>query len=234
LVGVRRRGAEDLTLLLVLAGVAVVVLAVREGPAWLERLGGGARAVLDAAWVPWLVVALAIVPAVAAVVRFVVTKKTLSSRVSFCVLPTETFDPSDQALRFFCRQLPGVPRVVRGWMDPRAGAVRVRLAAAGQGRMMYSWEVPERSRSALQAAAGAYDEIELRPAETIAAAEGAVVFSPVSADGDDDAPSPERERDRSDSADVRDLDEVEALGELVELSPYWSTDARDPGPEEPA
>jgi hypothetical protein len=112
-------------------------------------------------------------------------------------------------------------------MDPRAGAVRVRLAAAGQGRMMYSWEVPERSRSALQAAAGAYDEIELRPAETIAAAAGAVVSSPASDSGDDDAPPRERERDRGDSADVLDLDEAEALGELVELSPFWSGDARE-------
>ncbi len=92
--------------------------------------------------------------------------------------------------------------------------------------MMYSWEVPERSRSALQAAAGAYDEIELRPAETIAAA-GAVVSSPASDDGDDDAPPRERARDRGDGADVLDLDEAEALGELVELSPLWSGDARE-------
>lgn len=95
-------------------------------------------------------------------------------------------------------------------------------------------EVPERSRSALQAAAGAFDEIELRPTETIDTAAGAVVSSPVSDDGDDDAPPPTRERDRGDSADVRDLDEADALGELVELSPYWSAGARDSGSEEPA
>lgn len=213
----------------------MVVLAVKKGPAWLEELSGGAdaRVVLDAPWVPWLVVALAIVAAVVAVVRFVVTKKTLSSRVSLCVLPTETFDPSDQALKFFSRQLPGVPRLVRGWMDPRAGAVRVRLAAAGQGRMMYSWEAPARSRSALQAAAGAYDEIELRPAETMDTAAGGVVSSPAGDEGDDDATPMARERDRGDSADELDLDEAEALGELVELSPFWSGDPRDPGSEEP-
>jgi hypothetical protein len=33
--------------------------------------------------------------------------------------------------------------------------------------MLYSLEVPARSRSALQAAAGAYDEVELRPAEEV-------------------------------------------------------------------
>jgi hypothetical protein len=119
-----------------------------------------------------------------------------------------------------------VPRLVRGWMDPRAGA--------GQGRMMYSWEAPERSRSALQAAAGAYDEIELRPADTIDTAASAVVSCPAGDDGDDDAPASVRERDRGDSADELDLDEAEALGELVELSPFWSGDPRDPGPEEPA
>ncbi|MCA1700589.1 MAG: hypothetical protein LC790_17480 [Actinobacteria bacterium] len=212
------------------------MLAVKNGPALLQRLSGGAdtRAVLDAPWVPWLVVALAIVTAVVAAVRFVVTRKTLSSRVCLCVLPTETFDPSDQALRFFSRQLPGVPRLVRGWMDPRAGAVRVMMGSAGQGRMMYSWSAPERSRSALQAAAGAYDEIELRPLDTIdTATVGAVALSSAGGgDGDDDAPAP-RQRDRGDSADELDLDEAEALGELVELSPFWSGDLRDSGPEEP-
>jgi hypothetical protein len=31
----------------------------------------------------------------------------------------------------------------------------------------------------------------------------------------------------ADRADVLDLDEAEALGELVELSPFWSGDARE-------
>jgi hypothetical protein len=124
--------------------------------------------------------------------------------------------------------------LVRGWMDPRAGAVRVRLAAAGQGRMMYSWEAPERSRSALQAAAGAYDEIELRPTETMDTTAGAVVSSPAGDDGADDALPPARERDRGDGADELDLDEAEALGELGELSPFWPGDPRNPGPEETA
>jgi len=120
-------------------------------------------------------------------------------------------------------------------MDPRAGAVRVMMGSAGQGRMMYSWSAPERSRSALQAAAGAYDEIELRPLETIdTATVGAVALSSAGGgDGDDDAPPPLRQRDRGDSADELDLDEVEALGELVELSALWSGDPRDPGPDEP-
>jgi len=105
------------------------------------------------------------------------------------------------------------------------------MAAAGQGRMMYSWEAPERSRSALQAAAGAYDEIELRPADTIAAAGGAVATSAVELDdaGDADEGLPPRVKDRGDSADELDLDEAEALGELVELSPFW---AGDPGRED--
>jgi len=99
--------------------------------------------------------------------------------------------------------------------------------------MMYSWSAPERSRSALQAAAGAYDEIELRPAETMETAAGAVASSPAGDNGDDDAAAPVRQRDRGDSADELDLDEAEALGELVELSPFWSGDPRDPGPGEP-
>lgn len=125
--------------------------------------------------------------------------------------------------------------VVRGWMDPRAGAVRVMMGSAGQGRMTYSWSAPERSRAALQAAAGAYDEIELRPVDTMnTATVGAVASSPVAGgEGEGDAPPPARERDRGDSADELDLDEAETLGERVELSPFWSGDPRDPGPEEP-
>ena len=228
----RRRSAEDPTLLLVLVGLAVVVLAVKRGPALLERVSGGAevRGVLDAPWVPWLVLALAVAVAVVVVVRFVVTKKTLSTRLSFHVLPTETFDPSPQAVVFFGRQLPGVPRLVRGWMDPRAGAVRVRLAAAGQGRMLYSWEAPARSRAALQSAAGAYDEIELRPADTFVVDGGGAVAPGAAVDGEESADVAPWEQERGDSADELDLDEAEALGELVELAPFW---AGDPGPEEP-
>lgn len=223
---------EDPTLLtlLVIAGIALVV-ALRRGPVLLKRVGD---AVVP--WLPWLVVAVAIAAiavAVVAVVRFVVTRRTLSSRVSLCVLPTETFEPSDQSVRFFSRQLPGVPRLVRGWMDPRAGAVRVRMAAAGQGRMMYSWEAPARSRSALQAAAGAYDEIEVRPAETFVATPGAVASAGVDAGGDDDPPATSRPvlPERGDGTDELNVDEAEALGELVELSPFW---AGDPGLEEHA
>ena len=190
------------------------------------------KGTLDAPWVPWLVLALAVAVALVAVVRFVVTKRTLSSRLSFHVLPTETFDPSPQAVVFFGRQLPGVPRLVRGWMDPRAGAVRVRLAAAGQGRMLYSWEAPARSRAALQSAAGAYDEIELRPADTFAVGGGGAPAAGAATDGDDialDDAAP-WEQERGDSADELDLDEAEALGELVELAPFW---AGGPGPEDP-
>ena len=191
------------------------------------------RGTLDAPWVRWLVLALAVAVAVVAVVRFVVTKRTLSSRLSFHVLPTETFDPGPQAVVFFGRQLPGVPRLVRGWMDPRAGAVRVRLSAAGQGRMLYSWEAPARSRAALQSAAGAYDEIELRPADTFTVGGGGEAPATGAAtDGEDVAldDAAAWEQERGDSADELDLDEAEALGELVEIAPFW---AGDPGPEEP-
>lgn len=231
----RGRSSEDAGVALLVAGAVVVLVLLRKGPAVVEKwkVGAEARGVLNAPWVPWLVLALVVAAAVVAVVRFVVTKRTLSSRVRMCVLPTETFDPSDQSVRFFSRQLPGVPRLVRGWMDPRAGAVRVRMAAAGQGRMMYSWEAPERSRSALQAAAGAYDEIELRPAETFEAAAGAVASSGLDSGGDEgegDAVVRPDDRERGDSADELDLDEAEALGELVELAaPFW---AGDPGPED--
>jgi len=215
---------------LVLLALVGAVVVVRKGPGVLRRVTAAVDpgGVLGAWWVPWLVVALALVAAVVAVARFVVTRRTLSTRCCLVVLPTETFDPGDQAVRLFSRQLPGVPRLVRGWLDPRAGAVRVGLAAAGQGRMVYRWSAPRRSRSALQAAAGAYDEIELRPEDTITASASTVAAAPPGLDGDDDAPTPTRERDRGDSADELDLDEAEALGELLELSPFWAGDPRDP------
>lgn len=59
-----------------------------------------------------------------------------------------------------------------------------------------SWVAPKGSKAALQAAAGAYDEIELRPTETIDTTAGAALSSPAGDDGDDDAPPTARERDR--------------------------------------
>jgi hypothetical protein len=110
---------------------------------------------------PPLVVVVAI-GAVLALVRVVVTRRTLRSRIDVAVVPADEFDPSPEAVLRFAAQLSRLERSVRGWLDRRASAVRVRLEADPDGRLVYLLEVPRRSRELLRTATRSYEGVELR------------------------------------------------------------------------
>jgi hypothetical protein len=57
-------------------------------------------------------------------------------------------------------QLSRVRRLIGGWLDPRARAVRVLLDCDGEGRMRYSLSVPERALPAVRSALGVYDRVQ--------------------------------------------------------------------------
>ena len=94
--------------------------------------------------------------------RALATRRTLASWVSYVVLPTDDFDPSEEAVLRAAAQLSRVRRAVLGWLDPAASAVRIRLDSAPDGRMVYRVQVARRARSVVSAAFGSLGNLELR------------------------------------------------------------------------
>ena len=75
------------------------------------------------------------------------------------VLAPDSFDPSLDAVLRCAAQLSRVRRLVGGWLDPRARAVRVLLDGDEEGRMRYSLGVPERALPAVRSALGVFDRV---------------------------------------------------------------------------
>ncbi|MBA3263650.1 MAG: hypothetical protein H0T69_14495, partial [Thermoleophilaceae bacterium] len=94
--------------------------------------------------------------------RFVVTRRTLRSRVGLAVVPADEFDPSPEAVLRFAAQLQRTRRRVRGWLDKRASAVRITLTNDHAGRLAYLIEAPAQAQETLRAALRAFDGLELR------------------------------------------------------------------------
>ena len=90
------------------------------------------------------------------------TRRTLASRVSYTVLPTDDFDPSEDAVLRAAGQLSRVRRAVLGWLDTRASAVRLRLDSGPDGRMVYRVQVARRARSVVRSALTSMGPVELR------------------------------------------------------------------------
>jgi hypothetical protein len=78
------------------------------------------------------------------------------------ILAPDSFDPSLDAVLQCAAQLSRVRRLVGGWLDPRARAVRVLLDSDKDGRMRYSLSVPERALPAVRSALGVYDRVQAR------------------------------------------------------------------------
>ena len=120
-------------------------------------------------WVKPLTLAL-LAPLLLAYValRVVATRRLLQSRVSYAVIPTESFDPSPDDVATFGRALRGMRKIVLNWLDWNAAAFRILYVQAGAGTLGVLWEVPRRSVSAMVAAANALGpEVEIRPAESV-------------------------------------------------------------------
>lgn len=143
-------------------GLAVLLLARTLLPA-LASLLVDPLDVVAGLW-PVLVAAV-VVGAAALALRVVLVRRTLRSRVRVELLPSEGFDPQVEAVVRFASQLARTRRMVLGWFDRPASAVRLRLATGGDGLVHYTAEVPRRALPALQAALGAYDQLEVRAVE---------------------------------------------------------------------
>ncbi len=148
-----KRASQDPKPLLVGVGCLVAFGITRR----LSALGGLGRVVL--LLVPGLV-GLGVVVVALLVARVIATRRTLSSRVRLVVLAPDSFDPSLDAILRCAAHLGRVQRLVGGWLDSRARAVRVLLDLDGEGRVRYSLSVPRRSLPELRSALSLYDRVQ--------------------------------------------------------------------------
>ncbi len=144
--------------------MAVVALAVLVGDAGspLVPLARAGALVLR----PLLLVPVALVSLGLLAGRVVATRRSLASRARLVVLAPDSFDPSLEAVLRCAAQLSRVRRLVGGWLDPRARAVRVLLDTDPEGRMRYSLSVPERALPAVRSALGVFDRVQTQIIET--------------------------------------------------------------------
>ena len=152
------RSSQDARPLLAVVGVlvALALLRSRELPAWVAQHTGSLTLYLAA---PTAVVVLA-----ALTCRVVVTRRSLARRVRLVVLAPDSFSPTLDGVLRCAAQLSRVRRLVGGWLDPRASAVRVLLDGSENGAMRYSLVVPERALPAIRSALGNYDRVQVRRA----------------------------------------------------------------------
>lgn len=154
--------------------LAVLVAAAAVGVLALAHLLTGVSAAASRALSDPVRVLTAAVPAVAGVVlavvllvlaRQVAARRTLRSRVRVELLPSEEFDPAEAAVLRFASQLPRTRRLVLGWLDRRASAVRLLLEVGADGLVHYVAEAPRRVMPELETALGVYDQLEIVPVE---------------------------------------------------------------------
>ena len=112
-----------------------------------------------------VVIVLALLVAMLVACRVVASRRALASRARLVVLAPDSFDPSLDAVLRFAAQLSRVRRVVGGWFDRRAQAVRVLLDCDADGRMRYSLTVPERALPAVRSAIGSFDRVQIQRLE---------------------------------------------------------------------
>lgn len=109
-----------------------------------------------------LVIGLFVFLVLVQALRWGLTRRTLNSRRSFGLRPTESFDPSEDQVEGFGRQLTQVLGLMP-WWTRRATAIRITYSSAPGGRMHTSIEVAEASVNALKAALSTYSpEVQVR------------------------------------------------------------------------
>jgi len=137
-------------------GCLAVVSLLGASRLWLW-LAGGAGALLMR---PLVLIPVTLLLVVSVACRVVAGRRSLASRTRLVVLAPDSFDPSLDAVLRCAAQLSRVRRLVGGWLDPRARAVRVLLDADEEGRMRYSLSVPERALPAVLSALGVFDRVQ--------------------------------------------------------------------------
>lgn len=138
-------------------GAGILVLLIVRG---VSRLTGGGVS-LDAGVLVAPAVGIAALVAGVVVLRWVLTRRALASRVVLELLPSEEFDPTPEDVEQLVAAL-GRVRPRGGWLTRAAGAVRMEAGTGGDGLLRMRVSCAGRSRGALEAALAAYPQVELR------------------------------------------------------------------------
>jgi hypothetical protein len=145
-------------MLLIAAGVAFAVVWGAISSIDLGRLLASALSLA-----PFALGAIAIASALATQ-RILATRRALAARTAAAIVPADEFDPKPETVQRFAAEIARADRGLRGWLERRAGTLRVRLTNDRKGRLVYLIEVPARSREPLRAALRDYEGAELRAA----------------------------------------------------------------------
>jgi hypothetical protein len=137
-------------------GAGVLVVLVARG---VSRLAGGVS-LHPGALIPPIAGAGAVVLGVL-VLRAVLTRRALASRVVLELLPAEEFDPTPEDVEQLVAAL-GRVRPRGGWLTRTAGAVRLEVRTGTDGLLRMRVSCAGRSRRALETALAAYPQVELR------------------------------------------------------------------------
>lgn len=150
---------------------------------------------------PMAFAVLAALAVAVVVVSRVRARRSLSKRVVFVALPTETFDPSAEEIVRFAGLLLRCRRGTRGLSSRRTDSVRLRLSSLPGGRLIQSVEGPRRAESVLRL--GGYAEVDLRTPESIdlGALSAIATSGALAGDDDNDAEIRDRSPDRRSSAE---------------------------------
>ena len=110
---------------------------------------------------PFALGACAIASALAAQ-RFLATRRALRRRIVTAVVPADEFEAKPETVLRFAAELARSDRSLRGWLERRAGTLRVRLTNDREGRLVYLLEMPAGSRGLVGTALRGYEGVELR------------------------------------------------------------------------
>jgi hypothetical protein len=153
----RSAGSQDARPLIgVVLGLLVAGLASK-GSSIAETLAGKLISFVAPVLIGVLVLGITL-----AVLRVVITRRSLASRQRLVVLAPDTFDPTLDTVIRSAAHLSGARRLVGGWLDPAARAVRVLLDTDEDGRMRYSLSVPRSALPAVRSALAVYDRVQTR------------------------------------------------------------------------
>jgi hypothetical protein len=154
-----RRDSSDESRLAI--AIATVIAAVILGK-WISSIQPAHPLHSLAIWlVPLALGTLAIASALAPQ-RFFATRRALRKRSTTAVIPADEFEATAEQVLRFAAALQRSDRGLRGWLDRRAGTLRVRLINDRQGDLLYLLEVPDRSRGLIDAALRGYEGVQLR------------------------------------------------------------------------
>jgi hypothetical protein len=156
---------DDPRILIGIVAIAVGIFAIRSLSKIPVAVGSAAGAMTAPVQVA-IAITVCLSMCAPALLRVRCTRSTLRRRVVLAVVPADEFDPEPESVLRFAAQLSRVDRRVRGWLDRPASAIRLKLEADSEGRLVYLIEAPERARELVHSALRVFDGVELRDAAT--------------------------------------------------------------------